>query len=61
MFLKLKDGTLCMGNPIKYTNMETTYNIKDSPKIGEHTGPILKEFLGYNDKEINAMKMQNIL
>ena len=41
---------LSVGNPIKLSNSKT--EVTRSPLLGEHTGEILKDVLGYNDNEI---------
>jgi len=41
---------LSVGNPIKLSNSKT--EVERSPLLGEHTGEILKDVLGYNDNEI---------
>ena len=41
---------LTVGNPIKLSNSKT--EVTRSPLLGEHTGEILKDVLGYNDNEI---------
>jgi formyl-CoA transferase len=41
---------LSVGNPIKLSNSKT--EVTRSPLLGEHTGEILKDVLGYTDNEI---------
>ncbi|MDR4308755.1 formyl-CoA transferase [Chelatococcus sambhunathii] len=41
---------LTVGNPIKLSNSKT--EVTRAPLLGEHTGEILKDVLGYNDNEI---------
>lgn len=41
---------LSVGNPIKLSNSKT--EVTRAPLLGEHTGEILKNVLGYNDNEI---------
>ncbi len=41
---------LTVGNPIKLSNSKT--EVLRAPLLGEHTGEILKDVLGYNDNEI---------
>ena len=41
---------LSVGNPIKLSNSKT--EVVRSPLLGEHTGEVLKDVLGYNDNEI---------
>lgn len=41
---------LSVGNPIKLSNSKT--EVTRSPLLGEHTGEVLKDVLGYNDNEI---------
>ena len=51
----LNEVVKVFGNPIKLSNMTET-DIRRAPKLGEDNVVILKEMLGFNDKQIQDLK-----
>jgi len=45
---------LTVGNPIKLS--DSPADVRRSPLLGEHTGEILRQVLGYSAKEIAEIK-----
>jgi formyl-CoA transferase len=45
---------LTVGNPIKLS--DSISEVKRSPLLGEHTDEILKDVLGFSDKDIAEIK-----
>jgi formyl-CoA transferase len=50
---------LTVGNPVKMSDSLT--EVKRSPLLGEHTEEILKDVLGYSDKEVAEIKVSGAI
>lgn len=61
LIIDMEDGLFCMGNPIKYENEPSTKTVKRSPKLGENTNAILKEFLQYDQKTIDELSINKVI
>ena len=50
---------LTVGNPIKLS--DSPVEVKASPLLGEHTGEILKEVLGFDEGDITEAREQGAI
>jgi len=50
---------LTVGNPVKMSDSIT--EVQRSPLLGEHTEEILKDVLGYSDKDVAEIKVSGAI
>jgi len=65
MIVDLKDDKIenlkLVGNPIKMSLLDDPTFREHAPEIGENNLEILKEYLGFTEQEINALKEEKII
>lgn len=49
-----------VGPPVKYSNASNEARTSP-PVLGQHTNEVLRDLLGYDDKQINQLMMKNII
>jgi crotonobetainyl-CoA:carnitine CoA-transferase CaiB-like acyl-CoA transferase len=49
-----------IGNPVKMSGTPPQYRLPP-PTLGEHTGKLLEELLGFNESEIKALRDKGII
>jgi crotonobetainyl-CoA:carnitine CoA-transferase CaiB-like acyl-CoA transferase len=49
-----------LANPIRFSETEAQY-LRHPPDLGEHTSEVLKELLGMDDAEIDALSSKHII